>query len=87
MANGLKELKTAAINSVVLRPESCSLLSSIYLNFENKYPESLYYSRTLHDRYPENAYYLTYYIKELLLMKQYDEAEKLIIASSEAGKN
>jgi len=87
MAKGLKELKTAAINSVVLRPESCSLLSSIYLNFENKYPESLYYSRTLHDRYPQNAYYLTYYIKELLLTKQYDEAEKLIISSSETDGN
>jgi hypothetical protein len=87
MANGLKELKTAALKSVVLRPESCSLLSSIYLNFENKYPESLYYCRTLHDQYPENAYYLTYCIKELLLMKQYDEAEKLIIASSETEVN
>ena len=86
-ATGLKELETAAINSVVLRPESCSLLSSIYLNFENNYPESLYYSRTLHDRYPENAYYLTYYIKMLLLMKQYDEAEKLIITSSQTEGN
>jgi hypothetical protein len=87
IANGLKELKTAAINSVVLRPESCSLLSSIYLNFENKYTESLYYSRALHERYPENAYYLTYYIKELLLTKQFDEAEKLIISSSEKDGN
>lgn len=87
MPNGLKELKTAAINSVVLRPEACSLLSSIYLNFENKYPESLNYCRTLHDRYPENAYYLTYYIKELLLMKQYDEAEKLLIDSYKAEGN
>ncbi len=87
MANGIKELKTAAINSVVLRPESCSLLSSIYLNFENKFPESLYYSRTLHNRYPENAYYLTYYIKVLLLTKQYDEAEKLIISSSDTEGN
>jgi hypothetical protein len=85
MATGLKELKTAAINSVVLRPESCSLLSSIYLNFENKCPESLYYCRSLHDKYPENPYYLTYYIKDLLLMKQYDDAEKLIIASSTKG--
>jgi hypothetical protein len=87
MAKGLKELKTAAINSFVLRPESCSLLSSIYLNFENKYPESLNYCTTLHDQYPENTYYLTYYIKDLLLMKQYDEAEKQILLSSKVMEN
>ncbi len=87
MAKGLKELNISAINSVVLRAQSYSLLSSIYLNFENSYPESLYYCRTIHDQYPENGYYLTYYIKDLLLMKQYDEAEKLIIASTETERN
>jgi hypothetical protein len=88
MPKGLKELKTAAINSVVLRAESTSLLSSIYLNFENKYPEGLYYGKILHDQYPENAFYLTNYIKDLLLKKQYDEAEKMMVTSpgTEANK-
>jgi len=84
---GIEELKTSAVKSVVLRAESGSLLSYIYLSFENRYPESLYYSRTLHDQYPENVFYLADYIKNLLLMKQYDEAEKMMSASYEAEQN
>ena len=85
--NGLKELQTAARSSVVLSAESYYLLAYIYLNFENKFPEGLYYSRILHDQYPENELYLATYLKNLLLMKQYDEAEKLISASSEKSGN
>jgi len=44
MEIGLKELKSAAINSVVLRAESYFLLTWIYVNFENNYPEALVYS-------------------------------------------
>jgi tetratricopeptide (TPR) repeat protein len=87
MPKGLKELKTAATNSVVLRPQSYSLLSSIYMNFENDYPESLSYWQILHEQYPENIYYFMNYTKTLLLMKQYDEAEKLIVSSSETKEN
>jgi hypothetical protein len=77
---GLKELQTAAANSVVLRAESCYLLSLIYLGFENKLPESLFYCKTLHEMYPENMVYLSTYIRTLLLMKKYGEAEKLMSA-------
>jgi hypothetical protein len=76
--NGLKELQTAANNSVVLRAEALSLLTWIFLSFENKLNESLYYCKALHELYPENELYLTTYIRNLLLMKNYDEAEKLI---------
>lgn len=86
MEIGLKQLQTAANYSVLLRAESYFLLTYIYLNFENNYPEAIFYSESLHKLYPDNVLYLDLYIKNLLLMKQYDEAEKLIIASSnEAG--
>ena len=85
--NGLKQLQTAAINSVVLRAESYFLLTYIYLNFENNYPEAIFYSKSLHELYPGNVLYRTLYIKNLLLMRQYDEAEKLIIASSDETGN
>lgn len=78
---GLKQLQTAALNSVVLGAESSFLLIWIYLGFENRMPESLYYCRTLHEKYPENPLYLEYYIRNLLLMKQYDMAEKLLAES------
>ncbi|MFA5817737.1 MAG: tetratricopeptide repeat protein [Bacteroidales bacterium] len=87
MEIGLKELKSAAINSVVLRAESYFLLTWIYLNFENNYPEALFYSKSLHELYPDNVLYLALYIKNLLLMRQYDEAEKLIIASPDEAGN
>jgi len=80
---GLKELQTAAINSVVLKAESCTLLTLIYLDFENKLPESLFYCKTLYERYPENGLFLSTYIRNLMLMKKYDEAEKLISAIPE----
>jgi hypothetical protein len=87
MEIGLKQLQTAAINSVVLRAESYFLLTWIYLNFENKYSESLFYCKSLHELYPDNVLYLAIYIKNLLLMKQYNEAEKLIFSSEEKVEN
>jgi hypothetical protein len=87
METGLKELQTAAVNSVVLRAESCYLLSWLYLNYENKLPESVFYCKVLHEMYPENVLYLSTYIKTLLLMKRYNEAEKLMPASQESEGN
>jgi hypothetical protein len=75
---GLKQLRSAALNSVVLRAESSYLLTWIYLNFENKLAESSFYSKALYEKYPNNSEYLEMYIRNLLLMKDYDEADKLI---------
>jgi hypothetical protein len=87
METGLKELQKAAINSVVLKAESCSLLTLIYLSYENKLPESTFYSKTLHEMYPGNDMFLSTYIRNLLLLKKYDEAEKLITSSMEGEGN
>jgi len=87
MDTGLKQLHTAAVNAVVLRAESYLLLSWIYLNFENKYQQALYFSKSLHEMYPDNMSYTVTYIKNMLLMKQYDEAEKLILASAKEAEN
>ncbi len=79
---GIKQLKTSASGSVVLSPESYYLLSWIYLNFENNYSESLHFSRTLHEKYPDNDLYKATFIKNLLLIGKYDEAESLFSESS-----
>ena len=84
---GLKELQHAAISAVVMRAESYSLLASIYLNFENNYEMSCRYSKSLYELYPDNMLYLSIYIKSLLLLKQYDEAEKLTIATLKSTEN
>jgi hypothetical protein len=75
------------MNSTVLSAESFSMLTYIYLGFENKYQESLFYSRALWEKYPENLLYLTTYVRDLLLLKRYNEAENLIIASHEERWN
>jgi hypothetical protein len=82
MEKGLKELQRAAENSVVLRAESNSMLEWIYLSFENNYSVSLIYCKILNAKYPENEQFLSTYIRNLLLMKNYDEAEKLIPSSA-----
>jgi len=87
MKSGLKQLNNSASNAVVLRGESYFLLTMIYLNFENKFQQALQYSRPLHEMYPDNIQYSAQYIKNLLLLKQYDEAEKLIIASLKETEN
>jgi len=80
METGLKELHNASVNSVVLSAESIIMLQWIYLNFENNYSVALFYSKRLHEQYPENGLYMAIYIKNLLLMKEYDEADRLASA-------
>jgi hypothetical protein len=87
MKAGLKQLHIAAVNSIVLRAESYYLLMYIYISFENDYHEALIYSKSLHELYPNNVLYQSLYIKNLLLLKNYDEAEKLIITSPDEEGN
>ena len=87
MIKGIKELQISAVKSVALRAESYFILSWIIMNFENRYPEALYYCRTLHELYPQNPLYQVIYIKNLILLKLYDEAEILISKLSEEPEN
>jgi len=87
MKTGLKEIQNAAINAVVLRAESYFILSWIYLNFENNYLQALKYSNALHEMYPDNMVYIITYVKNLLLLKRYDEVEKLITISQKETEN
>jgi hypothetical protein len=78
MDRGLKELQTAAVSSIVLGAESNFLLTWIYLSFENKLPESTSFCRALHEKYRSNPLYSSLYIRNLLLMKDYDQADRLL---------
>lgn len=84
---GLEELQIVARNSIILKAESYSFLTEIFLSFENNFQKASYYSETLHKIYPANPAYLGSYIKNLLLIKQYDEAEKALSSSAENVKN
>jgi hypothetical protein len=75
---GIKEIQNASLNAIVLKAESFSFLSGIYLDYENNFTKATFYSKTLTDLYPGNLLYMGEYIKNLLLIKKYDDAEKLI---------
>lgn len=78
MQTGITQLNFSARNAVVLRAESSYLLTYIYINFENDYFQGYRYTRSLHETYPDNPQYFAAYLKNLLLLKKYNEAEKLI---------
>jgi tetratricopeptide (TPR) repeat protein len=80
-SKGLKELQIAAKNAIVLKAEAYSFLAGIYISFENDYQQAYTYSKSLHELYPRNMQYLAVYIKNLLLVKRYGEAESLIRSS------
>jgi hypothetical protein len=75
---GLKEMQNAGANSIMLKAEAYSFLSYIFMCFENNYLQSLAYTRALHELYPANLPYLAGYLKNLLLIKKYDETESII---------
>ncbi len=87
MQTGLRQLSTAAVNSVVLRAESLVLLSNIFVTFENNFPQGIIYSRNLFQRYPDNPDFLAIFLRNLLLLKSYDEAEELIESSYAESAN
>jgi hypothetical protein len=78
---GLEEMQTASRLSIMLKGETSSFLSYIYISFENDYQQAFIYSESRHLLYPANLAYLADYIKTLLLLKRYDDAE-IIIGSS-----
>jgi len=86
-SQGLQDLRTVARNSIILKAEAYSFLTEIFLSFENDFEQATHYSKDLHSIYPHNPAYLGLYIKNLLLIKQYDEAEKEINTSSENFRN
>jgi hypothetical protein len=81
MVKGLSELVRSAGLSIFLKAESYSILTFIYSGFENNYLQALIYSKTLNDKYPANLYFKAIHIKNLLIMKEYGQAEDLIISS------
>jgi hypothetical protein len=84
---GLAELQIASKKAIVLKAEAFSFLSGIYISFENNYPQASKFSKALHELYPRNTQYLAVYIKNLLLVKDYNTAEMLINSSRRTSNN
>lgn len=86
-AEGIRQMQIAGERSLFLRAESYSFLSWICTNFERDFERANEYSKILYDLYPGNDEYLSEYIRNLLLIKSYAEAEKLISLQSKRTNN
>lgn len=75
---GIHEMQNAAFNSIMLKAEAYAFLSYIFMSFENNYQLALPYARELYELYPANLPYTAGFLKNLLLLKSYDEAEEII---------
>jgi hypothetical protein len=75
---GLTELQLAARESILFKAESSLFLSGVSLGIENNNEQSYRYIKYLHELYPANLKYMAIYLKNLLLVRRYDEAELLI---------
>ncbi len=84
---GLQQLKDCGENAIAMRAEAFSILCWIRMNFETNFNEALSYSGLLVDQYPSNSLFKIYYIKNLLLLKQYEKAEKVIMTGGKADGN
>lgn len=84
---GLRELEMASKNSIMLKAESYYFLSHIYVSYENNYQQAYVNSKSLHELYPANVEYMADHLKNLLLLKKYDEAENLIKSAEEESDN
>lgn len=84
---GLKELRTAFRESIFLRAEASTFLSSNYKYFENDFSNASYFSRAIYYEYPRNMVYLINCIEDMLLTRKYDEAEKLLDSPVASTKN
>lgn len=86
-AEGIREMEIASRHSLVLKAESYSFLAWISTSFEHNFNLATSYSKMLYDLYPNNPEYLTEYVKNLLLVKKYGEAEKLISSEKDPTDN
>jgi hypothetical protein len=84
---GINDLHTAATTSILFKAEASSFLSAICISFENNYEQAFEHSKYVHELYPSNIMYLSMFIKNLLLLKQYDEAENHIMLLDSSTNN
>jgi hypothetical protein len=75
---GLQQLKIAADSSIFLAAESMTFLAGIYQDFERDPVKAITYSKKLKETFPKNHEYKIQYIRDLLVIKKFGEAESLL---------
>jgi hypothetical protein len=75
---GLQQLKIAADSAIFLAAESMTFLAGIYQDFEKDPAKAIIYSKKLKETFPDNQEFKIQYIRDLLVIKKYGEAESLL---------
>jgi len=75
---GLQQLKIGADSAIFLKAESATFLAGIYQSFEKDPYRALVFSKKLADAFKNNHQFRFSFIRDLLILKRYDEAEKVI---------
>lgn len=75
---GMNELHKAYKESIFLKAEAATFLSSNYKFFENDFKNASAFSKAIYREYPGNTVYIVNCIEDLLLTGKYNEAERLI---------
>ena len=78
MEEGLKMLEKGALAAVFTKAECLTYLFHIYLRYEDKPMKSIYYSRLLKDKYPNNLHYIANYVENSIRLDSYDELHPYI---------
>ncbi|MDZ7716850.1 MAG: hypothetical protein U5J95_11620 [Balneolaceae bacterium] len=78
---GLKLMKVASEEAIFARAEATYFLGNINYNYEHNYETALRHFRSLYETYPNNNYYVRYYVRVLYRMKKYETALNVISES------
>lgn len=87
MKKGIEQLELCGLKSMALKAEAYSMLAWIRMHFETDWQKSLPYCKLLFEYYPGNPNFKGMYIKNLMLLKKYDEAERIMNIDSPADTN
>jgi tetratricopeptide (TPR) repeat protein len=74
-SRGIKELENCVKNGIFSRTESLHYLSNIFSKYENEPARSITYTDRLVKDYPQNYYFISRHVENLIALEKYKEAE------------
>jgi len=75
---GLRLLELAVEKTVFARPEAAHYSAHILMRYEMMPERSLKYARLLTEEYPQNLFFRSNYVENLLFIKEYDKAAQIM---------
>jgi tetratricopeptide (TPR) repeat protein len=72
MAEGLRMLKQGAEHAVFTKAECLTYLFHIYLRYEDKPAQAIYYAKLLKEKYTNNLHYISNYVENSIRLGRYE---------------